>query len=258
MNYGLQLSASGVLTGMHRQDVATNNLANVGTVGFKPNIASTIQRDPVRAEDGVYNLPSNDLLEALGGGLMLAPSRISFGQGALQTTGNDLDIAVQGDGFLMVRESAGDEGYRLRLTRDGRMTRDDDGRLVLASSGLPILDDSGKEITLQSGTVAIANDGTIRQAGQDIARLALVDVPDHSVLSKLGDNLFGVPNDQITNRRPATGSIVQNALEQSAINEINAIESVTSASSFVRANLAMVTYQDRLMESAINRLGRVG
>ena len=66
MQYGLQISTSGILTGMYRTNVLANNLANINTTGFKPDSAFTRQRAVVREEDGVYSLPSNRLLEKLG------------------------------------------------------------------------------------------------------------------------------------------------------------------------------------------------
>ncbi len=67
MDYGLQISASGAMTAMYRQDVLTNNLANASTVGFKPDVPSTYQRDPVR-------------LGALRAGRVLQPGGPVFGQ----------------------------------------------------------------------------------------------------------------------------------------------------------------------------------
>ena len=86
ISYGMHLSASGALTSMHRQDVITNNLANARTPGFKPDIALQIARDPARIEDGLGNLPSNQLLERLGGGTHVLPTIVSFAQGVLEQT----------------------------------------------------------------------------------------------------------------------------------------------------------------------------
>ncbi|MEZ6235772.1 MAG: flagellar hook-basal body complex protein, partial [Phycisphaerales bacterium] len=133
ISYGIHLSASGALTSMHRQDVITNNLANARTPGFKPDIALQIARDPARIEDGLGNLPSNELLERLGGGTHVLPTIVSYAQGVLEQTDRPLDMAIRGDGFFAVRDAAAaarDGGDGLRLTRDGRMTRSSDGLLV--------------------------------------------------------------------------------------------------------------------------------
>ena len=130
MNYGSQLSLSGVLTALHRQDVATNNLANLNTVGFKPEIAMTRQRDVVRAEDGQWALPSDAMIERLGAGVQLAPTLTNFTQGTVAPTGNDLDVAIEGSGFLVVRDATDGAADRIRLTRDGRLTRSASGLTI--------------------------------------------------------------------------------------------------------------------------------
>src|SRR5262249_40596405 len=82
LEYGYNLAASGMLTAMFRQDVASNNLANLETTAFKPDRAFTIPRAAARIEDKLFNLPSNKLLERLGAGVLLAPTRTTFEQGA--------------------------------------------------------------------------------------------------------------------------------------------------------------------------------
>src|SRR5690606_13067862 len=75
MDYGLYLSAAGVLTNMHRTDVHANNLANVATTGFKPDFAVIRQRLPERLEDNIADVPAHELLERLGGGVLVDPTR---------------------------------------------------------------------------------------------------------------------------------------------------------------------------------------
>ncbi len=257
MNYGNQLSLSGVLTALHRQDIATNNLANLNTVGFKPEIALTRQRSPVRAEDGVWALPSDQMIERLGAGVQLAPTYTNFKQGSVSPTGNDLDIGIEGEGFLVVRDASDGAADRVRLTRDGRLTRSASGTLVQASSGLPVLDANNRTIQLGDGPVQIDEQGLITQNGREVGAIAFVDVPDRRTLQKKGAGLFIPDAASIAGRTPASGRIKQRALEFAAVDEIDALMRVTSAARDVSANLGMVQYQDRFMDRAINVLGRV-
>lgn len=257
MNYGSQLSLSGVLTALHRQDVATNNLANLNTVGFKPEIAMTRQRDVVRAEDSQWALPSDAMIERLGAGVQLAPTLTNFTQGTVSPTGNDLDVAIEGSGFLVVRDATDGAADRIRLTRDGRLTRSASGLLVQAASGLPLLDQNNRTIPLPDGPVQINEDGLVSQQGTTIAQMAFVDVPDQRSLEKKGNGLFIPDASSVTGRVPASGRIRQRALESSAVDEIDALMKVTSAARDVSANLGMIQYQDRFMDRAINVLGRV-
>lgn len=74
MYYGIQLAASGALTSLYRTDVLANNLANINTAGFKPDMVYTRQRDTARVEDDLPFLPTDDLLERLGAGSTWPPT----------------------------------------------------------------------------------------------------------------------------------------------------------------------------------------
>jgi len=258
MDYGLQISASGALTALYRQDVLTNNLANATTVGFKPDLAAVRQRDPVRREDGVYGLPSNAMLERLGGGVFLDRNRVQFGQGSVEHTGAPLDLAIQGDGFFVVRDETDTTGDRLRLTRDGRFVRDAQSRLVTASAGLPVMDTTNRPITLPgSGKVTIDADGTVRRGAGIVAQIQLARVADTSRLDKLGHSLYRAPSVSVSARRQAEGTVRQGYVEGSGVDEITTMMRITGASRDVEANIGMIQQADRLMDRAINQLGRV-
>ncbi len=264
MNYGYNLGASGVLTAMHRQDVASNNLANMQTVGFKPDVAFTIPREAARKEDGLYNLPSNVLLERLGGGVLLAPCRTSFKQGTITPSANPFDVAIEGDGFLTVSGggTGGAAGDQLRLTRDGRMTLNTRGELVTVADGHRVLDTTGRPITLNPGMdVVIDGDGAIRQGGQQVAALGFVDVPKQlrggTGMHKVGDNLFALSAATANSTVPATGNIRQRAIEESGSDPIKAMMAVQSAANDVGTTAKIMQIHDDLMNRAINTLGRV-
>ncbi len=254
VSYGIDISTSGVLTALHRQDVLTSNLANLNTAGYKPLIPDVKQRDPVRTEDGVYHLPSDRLLERLGAGVIPAASRIGFAQGPIDQTGNDLDLAIQGDGFFAVADGDGTS-----LTRDGRLTRNSDGHLALASSGHLVLGSGNGPIAIPDGArVSIARDGTIAANDVPIDTLRLVDVPDRQQLVKKGDGLFDTSAIAATGFVPASGTIVQGAVEGSAVSEIDTMMQVQAAAKAVGANIGIISYHDRMLERAINTFGRTG
>lgn len=252
MSYGLQISASGVFAALYRQDVHANNLANLDTPGFKVDVPTTRPRAGVREEDGVWNLPSNRMLERLGAGSMLNANSISFAQGSLRTTGNSLDVGIEGDGFFAVKD-----GEHTRLTRDGRFTRDAQGLLVSAAGGQQVLGEDGRPIQVPSGTVTIDGNGTVRVNGQTTARLKFVDVADRGGLTKAGDGMFAVEDAALRAAVPANGRIKQFAIEESSVDEVAAIMRMTSASRDVEANTSMIREHDRLLDRAINTLGRV-
>lgn len=259
MNYGFHTSASGVLAAMHRQDVAANNLANLETTAYKPDTSATIARRSAREEDGLYNLPSNRLLEQLGAGVLLAPNRVSFRQGPLRQTGNPLDLAVQGNGFLSVSVNGGSSNQdSIRLTRDGRLTLNDKGQLVTASEGHLVLDSGDRPISLDPRLPTTFDlNGTIRQGGQAVGTLRFTDVPDRTQLRKVGENLFAPSATAFSSRRQADGQIIQGSLEGSGVDPIRAMMAVQNAASAIGSATRLMSIHDDLMGRVINSLGRV-
>lgn len=258
MNYGLQISASGALTAMYRQDVLANNLANINTAGFKPDVPSIRTRSAVRQEDGLTFMPSNALLERLGGGVQAAATQTEFAQGPIADSNNPLDVAIRGEGFFVVRSATSGSSDRLRLTRDGRMTLDSGGRLVMATTGMPVLDAQNRPIEISGkGPITIGGDGMIRQNGAEVATLNVVKVSDPTKLHKEGSNLYIAPTGEMGGLAKASGEVVQKALEGSAVEEISALMDVQEAGRAASANLNMISYQDRMTERAISQLGSV-
>jgi flagellar basal body rod protein FlgG len=259
MNYGIQLAASGALTALYRTDALANNLANINTTGFKPDMVYTRQRDPARVEDGLFDLPSSELLESLGAGAHMAPNAVDHSQGTLTQTGNSLDMAIDGEGFFVLRTLSDGGNSAIGYTRDGRFTLDDRSRLVSVTTGLPVLSRSGQPIVLKGeGPITVDADGTLRQGGDEVARLQIVDVKDRTRLTRVGDGMFTLSRDALNQTTPATGQVRQGMLEGSAVNAVSAMMAVQSASRAVGTNIAMISYQDRMLEQAINTFARIG
>lgn len=263
MQQGMRISASGAMVSLYRTDVAAANLANVNTVGFKPDKANAQSRVVVREEDNLPFLPSDPLLEQLGAGVLAGPRRTSFEQGPLQQTGNDLDIAIEGDGFFLVGVAT-ESGGETKLTRDGRFTRNDLGQLVQAASGLPVLGPGGSPITLPiDGTVTIDAHGFMYdEVGGLLGQLGVVSVADPSQLKKQGEGLYAASPELLnaTIAQPlVTGVRVhQGMVEGSAVDPIKAMMEVTNAGKSVASNTRMIGYHDQILDQAINTFARVG
>ena len=256
MNYGLYLAASGVSTNMARLDVLSNNLSNVNTVGFKPLSAPTRARDVVRVEDGLQHMRSDRMLERLGAGVMPAPTMVRDRQGALTETGRPLDVAIQGDGFLVARAGEGEAG--LRLTRDGRLAMDGDGTLRLAGSGSAVLDDRGQPIRVDpSRRMEIRGDGVVLQDGGAVARLRVATVADPTALRPMGEGLYASRDGSPLGLRAAEGVVRQGMVEGSAVDPVRTLMGINRAGSASRSNLRVIDLINQNMQSAINRFGRV-
>jgi len=258
MNYGLYLSASGVLTNLYRQDVFANNLANLETTGFKPDVPSISQRSPENIEDFHSFDVSNRLLERLGGGVLAGPQRIDFSSGAIETTGNPLDVALtQSDRFFVVGQADPNTGeMSIKLTRDGRIMPDAQGRLVLPS-GLPVLDESDRPIVVDRNIPAsIDGQGQVLQNGQVVGQLQVARVQALDQLVKADKGLLDMPTGDVREIDPAP-MLVSGAIESSGVDPFSTLMDVTSAAKAAGSNANMIKYHDLVMDKAINSLGRV-
>lgn len=260
MNYGLTLSAAGVLTSMHRLDVAANNLANASTTAFKPDWVIARERNPERLNGTVPGAAPHPLLERLGGGLAINPTLSDQKQGGLRTTARPLDIALDGPGFMIVR----DRGGSLALTRDGRLELDSDGRLVTANSGHPVLSDEGEEIVLdRARPLKIFDDGSISQGEGIVAKLALVGA-EASSLRKLGDGLYATAALNSVTRRTmglpampaAEAEVIQAAVEESAVDPVSELVGVMKSTRAFEAGTNLIRQQDQISRRSLEAFGR--
>lgn len=233
-------AAAGMAAQQQRLDAVANDLANVSTTGYKH--VRVAFRDLVYAGGG----RAVDQSVQLGSGAAATQIGRSSAQGALQSTGQPLDVALQGPGYFAVR---GQDG-RPALTRDGALRVDDRSRLV-TGNGL-LLD---PPVTVPSGTdpknIGIAADGTVSVSGRRVGALRLVTVPAPSQLQGAPDNTF-VPSQASGALRSAGGAttVAQGVLEGSNVDMGDAMVDMMDAQrSFEMASKA-ITYQDQMAEIA--------
>jgi len=186
-------------------DVVSNNLANANTTAYKPekSFFSVFNK----AVDQGRGLPLSGFLND---GAVLASKGTDFSQGALKMTGRSMDLALQGNGFFMVRTAAGDQA-----TRDGRMVMANNGQLT-TMNGAQVLGKNGLPITLDptDPSFTVSADGTVSQGPTIVGQISIQDYTRPEALLRQGGNLFD-PNGTPT--KPATASVVQGSLEQSGV-----------------------------------------
>ncbi len=256
MNYGLYLAASGALDAMRRQEVLTNNLVNSETIGFKPDMVFGRQRLPARLEPGGYaaGIEPQLMLERLGGSPTLNPTRINLKQGSFIATGNSLDLAIDGEGFFVVREGNGE----LRLTRDGRFAISADGDLVMANNGMAILDTRNQPIRLDRDLpVEIDSQGNVQQAGEIVATIRVARPTNPLDLVKIGGNLLRSDSIPPPSNRQTDRRVLPGHLENSAVDAITLLQDLVGAAKTFGGNIKMMQYHDHIMGQAINTFGRV-
>jgi len=173
-------------------DVITNNLANVSTNGFKrsravfEDLLYQTMRQPGAQSSQQTQLPSG---LQIGTGVRPVSSERIFSQGNLQQTGNPLDIAIQGAGFLQIQMPDGTTAY----TRDGALRTDSNGQLV-TSSGFAVqpaitIPANTQSITIaRDGVVSVVRSGT--STPTQVGTLQLANFVNPGGLLSLGENLY--------------------------------------------------------------------
>jgi flagellar basal-body rod protein FlgF len=260
VNYGLYLSASGILTSMYRQDVFANNLANVHTVGFKPDVAMVRQRDPESVEAGTGFEFENNLLDKLGGGVHAGPQHLNLTPGSLNKTSRDLDAALtDSNAFYVLSVPQGDaRAEQIQLTRDGRFTVSTEGTLVSVAGGHKILDRDGRPIQLDGDDkVTLGTSGEVIQNGEVVARLQVAEVADVERLVKVGGNRLRIDGPPSLRRVIEQPRVRPGFLESSGVDPIKALMQVISATKAATSNGNLIRYHDLMMDRAVNVLGRV-
>ena len=251
MNYGLYLSASGVLTSSYRQDVIANNIANSETVGFKKDLA-LLQQRPTAAQELARSDQTNSVLEPIGGGLLASSTVVDSRPGEIEPTGNNFDVALQGKGFLAVSS-----GGEIHLTRNGQMILDRAGRLVLSNDpNQAVLDSKQSPIVLDSTTpTTIATDGTITQNGKVMATLGLFDVSDPSALRKEGATLLSTPAGAQLDR--AVPTVRSGFVERSNVDPATELTELMDTQRQLEANANMIHIQDETLDKLVNDVGKI-
>lgn len=236
---GLFSAAAGMEAQQTRLEAVTNDLSNLSTTGY--------QATRVGFNDLLYSSggASSGTTFATGAGAaaeMVGRSRL---QGAIQNTGNPLDVAIVGDGYLQVRRANG----TIALTRDGSLETDARGQIT-TKDGL-LLD---PPITIPAGVAAssltIDADGTVHGGGRKLGKIAIVTVPAPDRLEPDGDSLFSVTTASGATR-PATGSILrQGALESSNVDVADALVDMMDAQRSYSLASRAIQMQDQMLQIA--------
>jgi len=200
----------------HELDIIANNIANINTTGFKADNASFSEFLTPRASDGDFS--GSDKHVSF---VQDRASWIDLAPGAIERTGDPLNVAIDGPGYLVEQTANG-----TRYTRNGALSLNGTGQLV-TSDGNPVLGASGP-ITLQQGDhdVSISPSGiiTVREgtstADSPRGKLQLVSFNQPSQLQKDGGSTFMAPNGVTANPVPANTHLLQGAIEKSNVNAV--------------------------------------
>ena len=210
MDAAMYKALSGAVTQMRRLEVASQDLANVNTSGYKGQRLSFAEVLAKRA-------PAAD---RPGGFVGVGDQRTYFGPGALQGTGNPFNLAIEGEGFFVVQTARGQ-----RYTRNGGFTMKADGT-VITPDGNPLLGEGGPIQLAEGKLMEVASDGTVRSDNNDIGKLRIVRFTEPRKAVKEGANLFVTDAGNLGAAESAR--IVQGNLEQSNVSPIDSMVQLIS------------------------------
>lgn len=257
----LTTAASGMYAQQVNIEVISNNIANINTTSFKKSRAEfqdlmyqEVAASPENLENPGVIESSNSTLQ-VGNGVILSSTQKLFEQGDLQQTGNTLDVAIYGEGFIQVRRNDGTFAY----TRDGALKISADGSLV--SAGGHVLE-PGFNIGQDALNISITTDGLVKimEVGGEtveLGNLELVKFVNPGGLKALGNNLYeetessgapilGTPGSN------GFGELQQGFLESSNVDIVEEMISMITAQRAYEINSKTVKTVEEMMTMANN------
>ena len=225
----------------HQMSVIANNVANINTDGFKAQSLMFEEYVMPVASDRDFSHSDQPLSYTQDWA-----TANDFTGGAIAQTGNFLDIALQGEGFLAVQTPAGE-----RYTKAGGLKIDSTGLLV-DNSGHPVLSEGGQIRFGPSETdIQFNEDGSVLSSAGNKGTLRIVEFENPQALARQGDNLYsgGTPKTGSTTR------VIQGALERSNVSGVLAIAEMIRVNRSYQSIAQMMQKQDELRSQAISILG---
>ncbi len=255
----LQIAATGMSAQQMRVEVVSNNLANMSTTGYNARRAQFADLDyqqlakpgTVTAADGTV-LPTGVQL-----GLGVRPASVAtvLAQGSLSQTGGDLDVAIDGKGYLEVTLPDGSSAY----TRDGGLKRSATGEIVTAD-GYPVV--PGITIPAAATSLSINAQGDVyayfstQVKPQQIGTLTLASFINDQGLQAIGSNLFketeaSGPPTVAAPGQDGLGTLRQGYLEESSVDAVREVSELITAQRGYEMNAKVITASDEMLQTTV-------
>jgi len=234
---GLYSAASGMEAQQQQFDAISNDMANLDTPGYQSTI--------VGFHDLLYSNGDYGSNVATGAGAQAEQMGHDQTQGAIQQTGQPLDVAIEGQGYLEVRRQDGTIG----LTRNGALQLNDKRQLTTQTGMLvqpPITIPAG----VDPSQVSISSNGTVSVGKQTLGKLTLVDVPAPDGLVADGDSVFSATAASGALRPATSASLQQGALEGSNVNLGEEMSKMMAAQQQYAMGSQAIQYQAQMLQIA--------
>lgn len=255
----LKIAATGMEAQQMRVEVVSNNLANMSTTAYNPRRAefADLHYDQIR-RPGSINAADGAVLPAgvqLGLGVRAAAVSMDVAQGSLRQTGGDLDLAIEGAGYLEVILPNGAAAY----TRDGALKRNGEG-LIVTSDGYPVAPEI--VIPADAKSITINADGQVHAyfgdqvEGRLLDQLTLATFANQKGLEAIGGNLYmeteaSGPPDAGEPGIDGRGTFRQGFLEDSAVDAVREITLLIEAQRGYELNAKVITAADQMLAATV-------
>ena len=255
----LKIAATGMSAQQMRVEVISHNLSNMSTTGYNARRAEfadlhyqqVARAGTISASDGTV-LPTG---VQLGLGVRPAAVSVNLAQGGLSATNGDLDVAIEGRGYLEVTLPSGEAAY----TRDGGLKRNGEG-MIVTSDGLPVspeivIPEDAQSITINAeGEVYAYFSETVE--AQLLGQFTLVGFTNPKGLEDIGSNLFteteasGAPL-QTTPGQEGLGTLRQGYLEESSVDPVYEITELIEAQRGYELNSKVISAADQMLGATV-------
>ncbi|RKL68026.1 flagellar biosynthesis protein FlgC [Salipaludibacillus neizhouensis] len=271
---GLYAAGAGMISQQRKQEMLSNNIANINTPGYKEDQGSlrTFPDMMIKAlgTDHIQTTGSNHV-GTLATGVYMQEQTPNFTQGDIQETGNNTDVALlqalvpineeTDEEAMLVFETQNDNGD-IRYTRNGNFAIDSQGTLT-NSSGHYILGVDGNPITVNNENITINSEGQIFSAEQDLlGQINVAVVTDPGQLVKEGEGLFRYDgdNDVVTavDNDEVTFQLQQGFVERSNVDATRTMTEMMTALRTFEANQKVLQAYDQTMQRTVNDVGKIG
>lgn len=255
---GLYTAWTGMVNEQNRMDIMTNNLANVTTVGYKKEGATSQAFDDVLAvkiKDESVGLGNVQRIGTNNPGVKIGENYTDYTQGSFRITGNTYDLALSGDGFFAIEFTNKAGETSTKYTRAGQFTLNKEGYLV-TQEGDYVLNTANRRIQLNTlQDAAISKDGTITQNGRAVTRIQVTDFENYDYLEKYGENYYQPIEGAETINSDA--DVNSGYLEMSNVQTVREMVNMITITRAYETNQKVIQTIDETLDIAVNQLGKV-